>query len=249
LDFLQHHIESLIFCSPDPIKPEDIRACLSEMFEAEVPMEDIQAALEKLLQKYEDDNYPFKIFSMGGGYQFLTKPAYQSSISILLKQKSKKRLSTSALETCAIIAYKQPITKHQIEQIRGVNCDYAIQKLLEKELIEIQGKSDGVGRPILYGTTAKFMEYFGINSLKDLPMPKDFSKDENEIGNEDEKEHEIIAAELEEKEYNAQENINSEITSQENTTDNTNGDHSSPTTPPTEENFSSESQTPEGPVE
>jgi len=219
------------------------------MFEAEVPMEDIQAALEKLLQKYEDDNYPFKIFSMGGGYQFLTKPAYQSSISILLKQKSKKRLSTSALETCAIIAYKQPITKHQIEQIRGVNCDYAIQKLLEKELIEIQGKSDGVGRPILYGTTAKFMEYFGINSLKDLPMPKDFSKDENEIGNEDEKEHEIIAAELEEKEYNAQENINSEITSQENTTDNTNGDHSSPTTPPTEENFSSESQTPEGPVE
>lgn len=249
MDFLQHHIESLIFCSPDPIKPEDIRACLSEMFEAEVPMEDIQAALEKLLQKYEDDNYPFKIFSMGGGYQFLTKPAYQSSISILLKQKSKKRLSTSALETCAIIAYKQPITKHQIEQIRGVNCDYAIQKLLEKELIEIQGKSDGVGRPILYGTTAKFMEYFGINSLKDLPMPKDFSKDENEIGNEDEKEHEIIAAELEEKEYNAQENINSEITSQENTTDNTNGDHSSPTTPPTEENFSSESQTPEGPVE
>ncbi len=219
------------------------------MFEAEVPIEDIQASLEKLLQKYEDDNYPFKVFSMGGGYQFLTKPAYQSSISILLKQKSKKRLSTSALETCAIIAYKQPITKHQIEQIRGVNCDYAIQKLLEKELVEIQGKSDGVGRPILYGTTAKFMEYFGINSLKDLPMPKDFSKDENEIGDEVEKEHEIIAAELEEMEFNTQENINTETQNQENDTKDTFGDLSSETNSQTEEDFSSESQTSEEPEE
>jgi segregation and condensation protein B len=250
LDFLQHHIESLIFCSPDPIKPEDIRTCLSEMFEAEVPIEDIQASLEKLLQKYEDDNYPFKVFSMGGGYQFLTKPAYQSSISILLKQKSKKRLSTSALETCAIIAYKQPITKHQIEQIRGVNCDYAIQKLLEKELVEIQGKSDGVGRPILYGTTAKFMEYFGINSLKDLPMPKDFSKDENEIGDEVEKEHEIIAAELEEMEFNTQDNNNStEIQNKENETQDTFGDLSSQTNSQSEEDFSSESQNPVEPEE
>ncbi len=220
------------------------------MFEAEVPIEDIQASLEKLLQKYEDDNYPFKVFSMGGGYQFLTKPAYQSSISILLKQKSKKRLSTSALETCAIIAYKQPITKHQIEQIRGVNCDYAIQKLLEKELIEIQGKSDGVGRPILYGTTAKFMEYFGINSLKDLPMPKDFTKDENEIGDEMEKEHEIIAAELEEMEFNTQDNNSSgEIQNKENDTQETFGDLSSQTNSQPEEDFSSESQNPEEPEE
>lgn len=219
------------------------------MFEAEVPIEDIQASLEKLLQKYEDDNYPFKVFSMGGGYQFLTKPAYQSSISILLKQKSKKRLSTSALETCAIIAYKQPITKHQIEQIRGVNCDYAIQKLLEKELVEIQGKSDGVGRPILYGTTAKFMEYFGINSLKDLPMPKDFSKDENEIGDEVEKEHEIIAAELEEMEFNTQDNTNTEPQNQENDTKDTFGDHSSQSNSQTEEDFSSESQNPVEPEE
>lgn len=220
------------------------------MFEAEVPIEDIQASLEKLLQKYEDDNYPFKVFSMGGGYQFLTKPAYQSSISILLKQKSKKRLSTSALETCAIIAYKQPITKHQIEQIRGVNCDYAIQKLLEKELVEIQGKSDGVGRPILYGTTAKFMEYFGINSLKDLPMPKDFSKDENEIGDEVEKEHEIIAAELEEMEFNTQDNNNStEIQNKENETQDTFGDLSSQTNSQSEEDFSSESHNPVEPEE
>jgi segregation and condensation protein B len=152
------------------------------MFEAEVPEEDILQALEGLQKKYEDDIFPFQVFAIAGGYQFLTKPAYQSSISILLKQKSKKRLSTSALETVAIIAYKQPITKHQIELIRGVNCDYAIQKLLEKELIEIKGKSDGVGRPVLYGTSDKFMDYFGINDLKELPLPKDFSSGENQIG-------------------------------------------------------------------
>ncbi len=84
----------------------------------------------------------------------------------------------------AIIAYKQPITKGQVEDIRGVNCDYAVQKLLEKELVEIKGKSDGVGRPLLYGTSKKFMEYFGLNSLGELPNPKDFATLENTIGTE-----------------------------------------------------------------
>jgi segregation and condensation protein B len=183
LDFLSNHIESLIFCSPDALKVEDISACMAEMFEATVPSKDIEAALEQLVKKYEADTYPFQIFKIAGGYQFLTKPAYQASIGILLKQKSKKRLSTSALETVAIIAYKQPITKTQIEQIRGVNCDYAIMKLLEKELVEIKGKSDGVGKPVLYGTSQKFMDYFGIDDLKNLPLPKDISSDENSIGN------------------------------------------------------------------
>jgi segregation and condensation protein B len=184
MDFLQNHIEALIFCSQEPVKSEEIRQVLSEMFEADVPEADVLGALEALLVKYEAETSPFQVYKIGGGYQFLTKPAYQSSLSIFLKQKSKKRLSTSALETIAIIAYKQPITKTQIEQIRGVNCDYAIQKLLEKELVEIKGKSDGVGRPVLYGTSDKFMEYFGINNLKDLPNPKDFAKEENTIGEE-----------------------------------------------------------------
>jgi segregation and condensation protein B len=184
LDFLANHIEALVFCSPKPVKVEEIKSCLSEMFEADIPLEDIIQALHTLTQKYEDENYSFQIFHVAGGYQFLTKPAYQSSIGILLKQQSKKRLSASALETLAIIAYKQPVTKTQAEQIRGVNCDYAIQKLLEKELIEIKGKSDGLGRPLLYGTSDKFMEYFGVNSLKDLPSPKDFQQEQNSIGEE-----------------------------------------------------------------
>lgn len=153
------------------------------MFEAEVPEKDVTEAIVQIQAKYEDERYPFQVIKSGGGYQFLTKPAYQASISILLKQQSKKRLSTSALETLAIIAYKQPVTKSQMEQIRGVNCDYSVQKLLEKELVEIKGKSEQVGRPLLYGTSEKFMDYFGINDLKDLPTPKDFATEENEIGN------------------------------------------------------------------
>lgn len=184
MDFLQNHVESIVFCATEPVKAEEIRLVMSEMFEAEVQLEDIEAALEALLVKYESDDYPFQAFKVAGGYQFLTKPAYQASLGIFLKQKSKKRLSTSALEVMAIIAYKQPITKHQIEDIRGVSCDYAVQKLLEKELIDIKGKSDGVGRPLLYGTSVKFMEYFGINSLNELPSPKDFTSLENTIGNE-----------------------------------------------------------------
>lgn len=156
------------------------------MFESEVPMEHIASAVLDLQEKYGQDDFSFALEHLGGGYQFLTKPAYQASISILLKQQSQKRLSPAQLETLSIIAYKQPVTKTEVEQIRGVNCDYSVQKLLEKGLIAIKGKSDGIGRPLLYGTSDKFMEYFGINSIQDLPQPKDFAKEENEIGEEKE---------------------------------------------------------------
>jgi segregation and condensation protein B len=182
MDFLQNHIEALIFCSPTPIKLVDIKVCLSEMFNADVPEEDIVNAIQRLEEKFASDEYAFQVNKAAGGYQFLTKPAYQASIAILLKQQSKKRLSTSAMETLSIIAYKQPIGKPEIENIRGVNCDYAIQKLLDKGLIEIKGKAETIGRPMLYGTSAKFMEYFGINDLVDLPVPKDFSGEINVIG-------------------------------------------------------------------
>ena len=154
------------------------------MFESEVPVAHILEAIDALQIKYNHEDFSFALENLAGGYQFLTKPAYQASISILLKQHSHKRLSTAQLETLSIIAYKQPVTKTEIEHIRGVNCDYSIQKLLEKELVSIKGKSDSVGRPILYGTSEKFMEYFGINSITDLPQPKDFSQEENQIGEE-----------------------------------------------------------------
>lgn len=182
MDFLLNHIEALIFCAPTPTKVADIKACLSEMFNADVPENDIVDAIKRLEEKYKSDDYSFQVFKAGGGYQFLTKPAYQASIGIMLKQQSKKRLSTAAMETLSIIAYKQPVSKTDVENIRGVNCDYAVQKLLDKGLIEIRGKAETVGRPILYGTSPKFMEYFGINDVNELPTPKDFTQEVNTIG-------------------------------------------------------------------
>ncbi len=184
MDFLHRHIEALIFCAPEPLGVEEILCCLSEMFGAAVPSKDVEDALVILCQKYESEEFSFALEKLGGGYQFLTKPAYQPSIQILLLQHSQKRLSTAQLETLSIIAYKQPVTKGEVEQIRGVSCDYSLQKLLEKELVEIKGKSDGVGRPLIYGTSQKFMDYFGINSIQDLPQPKDFSQPEHQIGEE-----------------------------------------------------------------
>ncbi|WP_425390019.1 SMC-Scp complex subunit ScpB [Ekhidna sp.] len=187
MDYLANHIQALVFCSPKPITESEIQECLKEMFDADVPVDDIASGIKLVEERFQNDDFAMELVKSGGGYQFLTKPAYQASIGILLKQQSKKRLSNSALETLSIIAYKQPITKSETEQIRGVNCDYAIQKLLEKELVEIKGKSEGVGRPLLYGTSQKFMDYFGINDLKELPTPKDFvSEEENTIGDEKE---------------------------------------------------------------
>nr|MBI1232201.1 SMC-Scp complex subunit ScpB [Cytophagales bacterium] len=182
MDFLQRHIEALVFCAKDPLPMGDILRCLAEMFESEIPEEHVSQAISDLQEKYQSGDFSFALEKSGGGYQFLTKPAYQSSISILLKHQSQKRLSTAQLETLSIIAYKQPISKSEMEQIRGVNCDYSVHKLLEKELIEITGKSTGLGRPLLYGTSKKFMDYFGINDISDLPQPKDFSPESNEIG-------------------------------------------------------------------
>lgn len=188
MEFLQNHVEALIFCASKPLRLADIQSCLSEMFDTEVSEDDIRQAIEQLMARYRDDAYAFQVFKTAGGYQFLTKPAYQASIGILLKQQSRKRLSTAALETLSIIAYKQPVTKTHVEQIRGVGCDYAIQKLLEKSLIEIKGKDDSIGKPLLYGTTDFFMQYFGINDISDLPTPKDFGQKNNEIGQQEEDE-------------------------------------------------------------
>lgn len=179
---LSQHIESLIFTAETPIGLEEIRDCLEESFGLQFHQDELERTLEGIKEKYKQEVYPFEIAEIAGGYQFLTKGAYHHTVGIYLKQTTKKRLSRSALETLSIIAYKQPVSKSELEKIRGVNCDYAIQKLLEKELVSITGRSDGPGRPLLYGTSPKFMDYFGLRSLDDLPKPKDFKEPENQIG-------------------------------------------------------------------
>ncbi|MFK7935869.1 MAG: SMC-Scp complex subunit ScpB [Saprospiraceae bacterium] len=179
---LAQHIEGLIFATDQPISKEDIQLCIEATFETAVAMEKIESALEEIMEKYQADAFAIEIAAIGGGYQFLTKGAYHETVGTYLKQTTKKKLSRSALETLSIIAYKQPVTKGDLEKIRGVSCDYALQKLLEKELVSIIGRSDAPGRPLLYTTSQKFMDYFGIETLNDLPKPKDFAMPDSEVG-------------------------------------------------------------------
>jgi len=132
--------------------------------------------LNELVDKYQSDIYPFEVKAVAEGYQFFTKRAFYPYVKQATLQKNKKRLSKSALETLAIIAYKQPITKAEAEFIRGVSCDYAIQKLLERKLVSITGRSDAPGRPLLYATSPFFMQYFGIKDVSDLPKLKEFEE-------------------------------------------------------------------------
>ncbi len=182
MEKLAQHIESLIFTADVPISLKDIDNCLTEAFGMKFLEQEIIGAIEQLQERYNQEAFAFEIVEIAEGYQFLSKGAYHQTVGVYLKQTTKKRLSRTALETLSIIAYKQPVTKTEMENIRGVNCDYALQKLLEKELVSIVGRSDGPGRPLLYGTSEKFMDYFGLKSLKDLPVPKEFKTPGNEIG-------------------------------------------------------------------
>ncbi len=173
MEKLTLYIESLIFASQDPISINDILDTLEANLEQIYAEEDILSHIEILKEKYNADEFSFELVGISNGYQFMTKGTYHPIIGQYLKLQSRKRLSRSALETLAIIAYKQPMTKSAVEQIRGVNCDYAVQKLVEKELIEIEGRSDGPGRPLLYATSNKFMDHFGLQNLGDLPKLKE----------------------------------------------------------------------------
>ncbi|WP_295716390.1 SMC-Scp complex subunit ScpB [Mucilaginibacter sp.] len=179
---MEHYIEALIFASEQGIRMEEIMYCLQAAFERDFNATEVNESLKAIELKYSDDNLAIELVKIGNGYQFFTKKQYHPVINLLQLQRSKKRLSQAALETLAIIAYKQPVTKTDVEQIRGVNCDYSIQKLLEKELIAIIGKSEALGKPILYGTSGLFMDYFGINNIQELPQIKDFTNNSVAIG-------------------------------------------------------------------
>jgi segregation and condensation protein B len=167
------HIEALIFASDKPLTNLDLVELLNNamgFIEDRATLDQVEAAVEGIREKYSSEFYAFELKQSGGGWQFLTKPMYHKTIALLNGDKFLKKLSSAALETLAIIAYKQPITKSEIESIRGVNCDYAVQKLLEKDLIIISGRNeDAVGKPLIYATSKSFMDYFGINSASDLP--------------------------------------------------------------------------------
>lgn len=180
---IDKYIEAIIFAGENATTLAEIKDCLNLTFGWEISDEELEQALSSLIEKYQTEAYSFEIRKSGGGYQFFSKKEFASLINNFLNQKAKKKLSRAALETLSIIAYKQPISKTEIEQIRGVNCDYTIQKLLEKDLITITGRANGPGKPLLYGTSEVFMDYFGINSPADLPKLKEIeASHDNEIG-------------------------------------------------------------------
>lgn len=179
---LQQLIEALIFSSEQPISIAELQTVLFTYSGEELSLEAIQEAVEALKLKYESDEFIFEIVKTGGGYQFLSKPAFHKPIATLLQHRARRKLSVAALECLSIIAYSQPVTKVEVEQIRGVNCDHTLQKLMERDLIRITGRSDTPGRPLLYGTTQYFMDYFGINSLDELPKLREFEQKDITIG-------------------------------------------------------------------
>jgi segregation and condensation protein B len=173
LSLIIPHIEALIFASEKPLPNNELVELLNNalgFIEDRATPAQVEAAVNAIREKYESEFYSFEVAESGGGFQFLTKKEYHNTIAQINGDKFLKKLSVASLETLSIIAYKQPVTKSEIEIIRGVNCDYAVQKLLEKDLVVIAGrKEDSPGKPLIYATSKSFMDYFGINSPDDLP--------------------------------------------------------------------------------
>jgi segregation and condensation protein B len=168
-------IEALIFSSDDSLGSAEIINAIKGIDgeDIEITSNDIENVVDQLNIKYGEGNHSFKIVKVANGYLFATSEEYAKYVGYLSSEKTKRRLSPAALETLSIVAYKQPMTKPELETIRGVNSDHIISSLLEKNLITIKGRSESIGRPLLYATTDEFLKYFGLNNLSDLPKPRE----------------------------------------------------------------------------
>ena len=163
-------VEVLLFATPEPLTQLKLNACLQDN---EIDLDEI---VQELNEEYESEGKGIFIGKIAGGYQLLSKPEYHLYVQRLYNKTKKLQLTRAATEALAVIAYRQPISRSEIESIRGVNCDSVVRSLLEKELITIKGREEGPGRAILYGTTQNFLEGFGLNSISDLPKLKELSE-------------------------------------------------------------------------
>jgi segregation and condensation protein B len=168
---LKSILESLIFVSLDPLTLEKIKSVLSEFSE-----EKIAAALKELAEDYSSQNRGIQITKSAGGYLFSTRPDLDEWITLLLRADRKNKLSPAALETLSTIAYHQPMTLAEISAMRGVDASYSLKTLLQKKLVKITGRKKGPGKPLIYRTSEKFLTYFGLDSLKDLPSKEEIEK-------------------------------------------------------------------------
>lgn len=172
-------IEALLFIWGEPLNIREISKVL------DMNRSQVENILKKMIDDFDFNRRGLKIVTIDDSYQLSTRPEHHSWISKLSQDKSSKSLSTAALETLSIIAYKQPITKNELEAIRGVRCDSIVNTLVNRDLVEERGRLERIGRPIVYGTTKEFLRYFGLESLVDLPPIEDFedASNENEIEN------------------------------------------------------------------
>lgn len=168
-------MESLLFASDEELTLKEIKDLL-DAFKIGVSVKEVEDSINELNDDYEKNGNAFEIIKVAGGFQFATKKKFAHFLGKLTAETQKKKLSQSAIETLAIIAYKQPITRSEIEFVRGVNVDYIVNSLLERDLITIKGRADGPGRPILYGTTANFLKVLGLSAIEDLPKLKEINE-------------------------------------------------------------------------
>ncbi len=167
---LQQIIEALLFASPDPLTQKKINL----IFDENPP--DLESQVKKINNKYLQEGHGIEILNLAGGYQIRTKPDFDYIVRKLLDNSNRSHLSQAALETLSIISYKQPISKPDIESIRGVDCGAVLKTLLSKVLIKIKGRDESPGRPLMYATTNEFLQFFGLNRLSDLPKLKEVSE-------------------------------------------------------------------------
>jgi segregation and condensation protein B len=168
---LKSVVEALIFAAEEPLSAKSISSFIDELNGTAV-----DEIVEMLNRDYENSHRAFRIIRIAGGFQMSTRPEFASWIKKMYAGRTSSRLSQAAMETLSIIAFKQPISKSEIAAIRGVNSDWTVKTLLEKGLIAIRGRGEGVGKPLIYATTDAFLQYFGINDINDLPKPREIEE-------------------------------------------------------------------------
>ena len=173
-------LEALLFATDEPLTVRQLIDIFAMTAEGTLPRsvngDMLLGAIEELNREYEAAGRAFRIVKIAGGYQFATRPAFSVWLGKMIKERSRRKLSPAALESLAVIAYKQPVTKPELEAIRGVNADYVLRSLLERNLVTIVGRAATPGRPLLYGTTRDFLKHFGLNDLSELPKPREIDE-------------------------------------------------------------------------
>ena len=169
---LQQDIEAVIFASEEAVTLQTVRQVTGR----DLDSAEFQSIIEKLNAEYAQTGRTFHIHRIAGGYRFLSRPEFSDILKKLLAPNIRRRLSQSILEVLAVIAYNQPVTRGEIQQIRGVSPDYAIDRLLLRGFIEVRGRADSPGKPLQYGTTKEFLDLFHLSSLKDLPKLREIKE-------------------------------------------------------------------------